>query len=486
MRPIWLVYAEGFLGQREVPGPGASAWIRSMWLGLRGGSWFWTSIGKADDSKVPWCFTGETEIMTRAGWTRFDALGDEPVYQVSEDGTLSLTKPLSKIVKPYDGDVFDIHHRSIRMTCDVGHRWWGRWGKEGGSKFGTLDQIGSNGLSIDSVHAGSGANDFTDAQLTMLAAFLSDGKFRAANGVPRYVEFEVSKARKIEAIRVLQPKHEYIQRKVYGPLTRTPLTVFQFDFPAYFKLVFDDYKQLSRGFINSLSAEQAKFFLNAYAIFDGNGRADSKVVLYSSNVQLRDDLVTIAVMAGYHPSLQENTSPLSGKSCWRICFSPNKPARMIRKKHITRRRFEGTLYCVQVPEGRIVVRGPDSAPVVTGNCGAFVAHCLQNCHMEYAQRYASARAWLEWGTTLTGPAVGAVVVFAREGGGHVGFVHGRDTKGRLLVCGGNQGDAVTIAPFDLARVAGYRWPEDVALQPLVGLDTLPMYAAAGAASVNEA
>lgn len=119
-------------------------------------------------------------------------------------------------------------------------------------------------------------------------------------------------------------------------------------------------------------------------------------------------------------------------------------------------------------------------------CGAFVAHCFQNCHMEYAQRYASARAWLEWGTALTGPAVGAVVVFSRDGGGHVGFVHGRDTKGRLLVLGGNQGDAVSIGPFDLKRVLGYRWPEDVALQPLVGLDTLPVYAAAGAASANEA
>lgn len=119
-------------------------------------------------------------------------------------------------------------------------------------------------------------------------------------------------------------------------------------------------------------------------------------------------------------------------------------------------------------------------------CGAFVAHCLQNCHMAHAQRYASAKAWLEWGTKLTGPALGCVVVFEREGGGHVGFVYGRDTKGRLLVLGGNQGDAVSIAPFDLKRVVGYRWPEDVALQPLVGLDALPVYQAAGAASANEA
>lgn len=119
-------------------------------------------------------------------------------------------------------------------------------------------------------------------------------------------------------------------------------------------------------------------------------------------------------------------------------------------------------------------------------CGAFVAHCLQNCHMAHAQRYASAKAWLEWGTKLTGPALGCVVVFEREGGGHVGFVYGRDTKGRLLVLGGNQGDAVNVAPFDLKRVAGYLWPEDAAVQPDVGLPTLPLYQSGDPASANEA
>ena len=105
--------------------------------------------------------------------------------------------------------------------------------------------------------------------------------------------------------------------------------------------------------------------------------------------------------------------------------------------------------------------------------------------MAHAQRYASAKAWLEWGTKLTGPALGCVVVFEREGGGHVGFVYGRDTKGRLLVLSGNVGDAVCIAPFPLNRVLGYRWPEDAAVQPDVGLPTLPLYQAAGAESANE-
>lgn len=119
-------------------------------------------------------------------------------------------------------------------------------------------------------------------------------------------------------------------------------------------------------------------------------------------------------------------------------------------------------------------------------CGAFVAYCMQATSNPYATKYASAKAWLDWGIELSGPAVGAVVVFSRDGGGHVGFVTGRDTLGRLTVLGGNQGNAVSIAPFDHARVVGYRWPRDVPQQPDVGFDRLPITPAEGPLSSNEA
>ena len=43
------------------------------------------------------------------------------------------------------------------------------------------------------------------------------------------------------------------------------------------------------------------------------------------------------------------------------------------------------------------------------------------------------------GKRLTKPAYGCLVVFTRQGGGHVGFVVGKDKAGNLLVLGGNQG-----------------------------------------------
>lgn len=119
-------------------------------------------------------------------------------------------------------------------------------------------------------------------------------------------------------------------------------------------------------------------------------------------------------------------------------------------------------------------------------CGAFVAKCMQDSGFKIPERYASAKAWLEWGSPLSEPAVGAVVVFTRDGGGHVGFVVGADQRGRLMVLGGNQGDAVSIAPFELSRVAGYRWPPGTEIRPHTGAANLPVMASGAASNRNEA
>lgn len=97
-------------------------------------------------------------------------------------------------------------------------------------------------------------------------------------------------------------------------------------------------------------------------------------------------------------------------------------------------------------------------------CAAFVGAMLEAVGI-VSSRFESAKSYLDWGRPLDSPVFGCVVVFQRDGGGHVGFVVGRDRAGNLLVLGGNQGDAVSIAAFDRARVVGYRWPTGVPLVP---------------------
>lgn len=73
-----------------------------------------------------------------------------------------------------------------------------------------------------------------------------------------------------------------------------------------------------------------------------------------------------------------------------------------------------------------------------------------------------ARSYLDWGDRLDDARFGAVAVLSRgddPNAGHVGFLLS-DTNGKLYLLGGNQGDAVTVASFDKARLLGLRWPKE--------------------------
>lgn len=100
-------------------------------------------------------------------------------------------------------------------------------------------------------------------------------------------------------------------------------------------------------------------------------------------------------------------------------------------------------------------------------CAAFVGFCLENVGI-VSSLFESAKSYLTWGKSIPGPVLGCIVVFTRDGGGHVGFVTGITPDGQLLVLGGNQGNEVNIRKFPVTRVSGYRWPTGVGEVPSPG------------------
>lgn len=95
-------------------------------------------------------------------------------------------------------------------------------------------------------------------------------------------------------------------------------------------------------------------------------------------------------------------------------------------------------------------------------CAAFVGHCLKSAGVKPSGR-ASARSYLTWGEHLTKPVFGCVAVLQRGDNpaqGHVGFyVRTKPgSVGRVVLLGGNQGNAVCEATYPADRVLEYRWP----------------------------
>lgn len=96
-------------------------------------------------------------------------------------------------------------------------------------------------------------------------------------------------------------------------------------------------------------------------------------------------------------------------------------------------------------------------------CGLFAAWCVKQAGIAPPPIALRAKAWATWGTALAMDqlAPGAVLVFERNGGGHVGFYVAEDAA-YFHVLGGNQSDAVNVMSIGKSRCIARRWPIGIA------------------------
>jgi uncharacterized protein (TIGR02594 family) len=95
-------------------------------------------------------------------------------------------------------------------------------------------------------------------------------------------------------------------------------------------------------------------------------------------------------------------------------------------------------------------------------CAAFIGASLERAGVAGTGSLL-ARSYLKWGEAQDAGRLGAVAVLERGSDpsqGHVGFLVG-ETGDSLILLGGNQSDAVTVAAFSKGRLLGLRWPAAV-------------------------
>lgn len=90
-------------------------------------------------------------------------------------------------------------------------------------------------------------------------------------------------------------------------------------------------------------------------------------------------------------------------------------------------------------------------------CGLFMGVCALRAGYIVPMMAIRALAWRDFGTAVTEPCLGDVLVFVRPGGGHVGIYVGEDDDA-FHVLGGNQGDQVKIARIERASMRAARRP----------------------------
>lgn len=93
-------------------------------------------------------------------------------------------------------------------------------------------------------------------------------------------------------------------------------------------------------------------------------------------------------------------------------------------------------------------------------CGLAVGHALGTVGRYVIKDWFRAGAWDDDSkmTRLKKPAYGAIAVKKRVGGNHVFFIVGKNAKGQIMGLGGNQGNKISIIPFNLSDIHAIMWP----------------------------
>lgn len=104
--------------------------------------------------------------------------------------------------------------------------------------------------------------------------------------------------------------------------------------------------------------------------------------------------------------------------------------------------------------------GIDIDPAKTAWCAAFIDAVLHASGQGGGTGKLNARSYLDWGTPVTTPVRGDVVVISRGNPngweGHVGFFEGYDENGNIRILGGNQSNQVSVQSYPADRLLGFR------------------------------
>jgi uncharacterized protein (TIGR02594 family) len=115
-------------------------------------------------------------------------------------------------------------------------------------------------------------------------------------------------------------------------------------------------------------------------------------------------------------------------------------------------------------------------------CGLFMAMVAKRAGKAVPDKPLWALSWSRFGVAAGRPVLGDVLVFRRDGGGHVGLYAGEDTQA-FHVLGGNQSDRVCFTRIARARLHAARRP----LYRMMPATARPYHLApAGSLSSNEA
>ena len=336
----------------------------------------------------PDCLDDKSKILTPKGWKFFnDLTSDDLVAQVREDGTYEFIKPLAIINEPYEGEMYEFRdfHGKIDLVVTPNHRLVSYKTSDNSISIKEASEYKQNYWEYKKLRSPKSRSKGRELSPydKFLIALQADGCIKYVNkDLSTRVEFNFQKERKHNRLLEIL-KNTSLEYNVYFPKSRQGQSTFSVLIP-YNRIVSKTFNWVDTSNLDSLWCEQ---FIEELKYWDSSIRNDGRFK-YSTTIKENIDvveLVAIAAGKGIYISESEDDRKkhFSNVFTAHILDNPYVGGQSITKTKI---HYKGTVHCVKVPTGMILVKR-NQGVCVTGNSGDPVdIICGKNIKVAYLKR----------------------------------------------------------------------------------------------------
>lgn len=372
------------------------------------------ALGTLANSGLKGCYDGETEVLTKDGWVRWEDTTPDMIYAtVNQDNhAVEFHEAREYIKYHHEGDMIRFLNKQVDLFVTPNHNMYiKKQGKEtyeliradrllkgNFSILTAVDNLASDqdiftlrgesdrnkGFYTDNV---ADVNIPFDDWVEFLGFYLSEGSYTYSEG-GNY------------AVCIAQQQKSKGYQKIKELCDRLP---FKFNyingiFRTHSKQLFEYVKQFGKAldkhvpdYVFEASKRQIQLFLESYRLGDG----DAVFRIYTSSSRMSQDLDRLAILAGYstrvvsrepRESFIEGRRVFSDNTQYEVQIKSNKKSVNVSRSEIDRVarkqlqkgiveypvslktvKFSGLVYCVEVPNNTLIVRRGKGRAVVCGN-----------------------------------------------------------------------------------------------------------------------
>ncbi len=324
----------------------------------------WRKVYVADQGKEwvsgDFCYSADTEVLTRRGWVRFAALDPSLAEEVAQwqDGAISFVKPLAYYRARFVGNLVQVEGRAVKFAVTPNHDlvFVDPTGATRKVKAEAFEGVSGKWRFVSAGRLYGGAAEDHDL-LRLVAAIQADATDRG--GAWR---FWLSREDKVARVPYLLDRVGITFTSGFSE-AKGNQTFFQFEHDARLdRYLSREDKTFKLEALLALDAEAREAFLDELPFWDGQRAAGNYC---STNLTNCEVVQILAVLTGR----RSNTHEYQWKEDRKVLGVTQLSSRWysgVQKLKPEDLAYDGEVFCVSVPSGAIMTRR-NGSPVVLGN-----------------------------------------------------------------------------------------------------------------------